>query len=125
MERQTLTNGRFSFEVHYRRFAGDEGVSIRVLGPVGRETKELIRYDCLQKSPHFHMAVHDNNTIQSITAENPVSWSLNELDHRFEQLVRDAGGDTLESQEQAMHKVSMMQVRSNALKLDEMERESS
>ena len=78
------------------------------------------------KSRHTSIwRVHDNNTIQSITAENPVSWSLNELDHRFERLVRDAGGDTLESQEQAMHKVSMMQVRSNALKLDEIERESS
>lgn len=93
MAEKTVVNGRFRLDLNYRKFQGDEGLSIRVLGPVGTEERELLRYDCFEKTPHFHTAVYDHNTIAKIEEDDSVSWSVSQLDEQFARLVESAGGE--------------------------------
>lgn len=99
MGTQIIRHGRFSFDVNYRHLRGDEGLSFCVYGPVKGVEKELLRFDCFKEAPHFHTAVHDQNTVKPIVAPDPVAWTLQELETRFEELVSQAGGDELNAEE--------------------------
>ncbi|MCY3884166.1 MAG: hypothetical protein OXG24_04535 [Gammaproteobacteria bacterium] len=93
MTQENVTNGRFRWEINYRTLRGDEGLSVRLLGPVKNKTKELARFDCFQNSPHYHTAVYDHNTIRSIENADPVSWFLDHVRDGFGDLVARTGGD--------------------------------
>ena len=88
MTSKNVSNGRFRWEFNYRTLRGDEGLSVRLLGPVDNESKELARFDCFQNSPHYHTAVYDHNTIRSIENNDPVSWFLDCVKEGFEELFR-------------------------------------
>ena len=114
MAEQSVVNGRFRLDLNYRRFSGDEGLSIRVLGPVASDERELLRYDCFEKSPHFHTAVYDHNTISKIEEEDSVAWSLTQLGDNFEELVAKAGGESLNTEELAGHRACIDELRSKS-----------
>lgn len=104
MSEQSFNNGRFQYNVSYRRFRGDEGLSITLRGPVKSESRDLMRYDCFLKTPHFHTAVYGHNTIKAIDGdEDAVAWSLSELDGSFVELVSSAGGDDPNDSEREAH----------------------
>ena len=91
--------GRFKFDISYRRFNGDEGLSIKVDGPVAEQTHELLRFDCFLKTPHYHVGVYDQNKITSIKNADAVEWSLDAIHDRFREMVEAAGGEQLNEQE--------------------------
>lgn len=93
--------GRFSFDISYRRFSGDEGLSIKVMGPVESSAKELLRFDCFQNSPHYHVAVYGKNEITAINDADVVGWTLSQLKSSFANMVEAAGGENLNAEEQA------------------------
>lgn len=103
MTSKNVSNGRFRWEFNYRTLRGDEGLSVRLLGPVDNESKELARFDCFQNSPHYHTAVYDHNTIRSIENNDPVSWFLDCVKEGFEELVSNSGGDAPTSEEVSEH----------------------
>lgn len=112
MAANVVKNGRFEFHITYRNFSGDEGLSIRVLGPVAKHAKELLRFDCFLKSPHYHTAVYDHNTITAIDTNNAAQWSLDKLEKEFVSLVSSAGSDPVNNEESAQLLRSMQEVRS-------------
>ena len=99
MPKRSLSNGRFRFDLSYRDFRGDEGLSISIKGPVKEENKELIRFDCFEKTPHYHIGVHDQNEITAISTENPVEIAFTHLTSEFQDLVKSSGGDALNDNE--------------------------
>lgn len=103
MSDHKLTNGRFSFDLNYRDFRGDEGLSIRVLGPVSKQDKELLRFDCFEKTPHYHVGVYDQNEITAISEDNPVQFALDQLSTKFVELIEASGGDELNEREMSGH----------------------
>ena len=114
MAEHSVNNGRFKFDLNYRNFSGDEGLSIRVVGPVKDEQKELLRFDCFEKTPHFHVGVYDKNEITRITADNPVQFAMQRLTEDFVVLVSEAGGDQLTDQEQHAHQATLMELGQEA-----------
>lgn len=92
-------NGRFEFDISYRRMRSDEGLSIKVLGPVATETKELLRFDCFLNGPHYHVEVYGKNEITKIKEENAAEWAFDTMQRSIEDLINAAGADALSSQE--------------------------
>lgn len=114
MSDHKLTNGRFSFDLNYRDFRGDEGLSIRVLGPVSEQAKELLRFDCFEKTPHYHVGVYDQNEITAISDENPVKYAFEQLASEFVELVEASGGDELTENEKSNHSTLIDSLRNEA-----------
>lgn len=99
MASNAKVNGRFRFDISYRRMRGDEGLSLKVLGPVANETKELLRFDCFLNSPHYHVEVYGKNAITKIDEENPAEWAFDTLQSDFEKLINSSGADALNATE--------------------------
>ena len=114
--------GRFKFDVSYRRMRGDQGVSIRVSGPVDDETRELLRFDCFDNRPHYHVEVYGKNEITAIEDDDATEWSLKVLTERFEGLVDAAGADALNLQERDSLDNALSQVSTDSRNLVAAER---
>ncbi|MCY4655294.1 MAG: hypothetical protein OXC80_00605 [Gammaproteobacteria bacterium] len=114
MAQSSVSNGRFRFELNYRNLRGDEGLSIRVLGPVQSQDKELLRFDCFEKTPHYHIGVYDKNEITGISEQNPLEFALSHLDEDFSKMVEQSGGDALTEGEISSHQATIGNVRSEA-----------
>ncbi len=114
MIEHVFANGRFKFHLSYRRLAGDEGLAIRVTGPADDGERELLRYDCFKKKPHYHVGVFAENNITKISANDPVAWSLNEIGEHFERLIQAAGGEAPDDREISNLDTAMLQVREAA-----------
>ena len=56
----------------------DGGPTLRVCDASGG--RELLRFDCFTKSPHWHVDPGGNEVIQKIDAAgSPIDWTLSEL----------------------------------------------
>ena len=114
--------GRFKFDISYRRMRGDQGLSIRVSGPVADERRELLRFDCFDNSPHYHVEVYGKNDITAIDDNDATEWSLNTLTERFEGLIDAAGADALTSVERENLDSTLRQVSEDSRNLVAAER---
>ena len=121
MTAHTQEHGRFRFDMSYRRMRGDEGLSLRVTGPVENETRELLRFDCFVNAPHYHVEVYGKNEITAIKDGDPADWSLNTLRSRFEDLINEAGADALTAEERngLSHAIEAVSEKSLALITEE------
>ena len=114
--------GRFKFDISYRRMRGDQGLSIRVSGPVNDETCELLRFDCFDNRPHYHVEVYGKNEITAIDDDDATEWSLKALTERFEGLIDAAGADALNLQERDSLDNALSQVSKDSRNLVAAER---
>lgn len=74
----TFDLGPIRFVVEHRAVGADGGPTLRICdGPGGRE---LLRFDCFAKGPHWHVDPSGNEVIQKIeSAGSPIDWTLSEL----------------------------------------------
>lgn len=114
--------GRFKFDISYRRMRSDQGLSIRVSGPVAEERQELLRFDCFDNRPHYHVEVYGKNDITAIDDNDATEWSLKTLTERFEGLIKAAGADTLTSVERDNLDSALQQVTEDSRNLVAAER---
>lgn len=114
--------GRFSFDISYRRMRGDQGLSIRVSGPVADKKRELLRFDCFDNSPHYHVEVYGKNEITAIKDNDATEWSLKTLTEEFEGLVNAAGADALNLEERESLDDTLSQVSEDSRNLVAAER---
>ena len=114
--------GRFKFDISYRRMRGDQGLSIRVSGPVADEQRELLRFDCFDNRPHYHVEVYGKNDITAINDDDATEWSLRKLTEGFESLIVAAGADALTAGEREKLDSSLMRVSEDSRKLVAAER---
>ena len=96
---EQINNGRFHWNVKYRKLEGDEGVTIRFFGPVQGETQELARFDCFRNTPHYHIAFYDHNTVTSLDRKSPLQNVLEKIEYEFNELVVACGSDNPTEQE--------------------------
>lgn len=94
--------GTVEFALQYRSLdggkpgtmLGDQGVCIQVVGTVNGKEAELLRFDCLDQTPHYHYGPEKKNEIEPIdktTAGNPVGWALRQLRERLPDMLQRAG----------------------------------
>jgi len=70
------------------------GVSIHVLGQDGHE---YLRFDCLDRSPHYHYIYPDRPYQRVVACDTlangePLPWALSCLRHHLVPMLREAGG---------------------------------
>ena len=114
--------GRFKFDISYRRMREDQGLSIRVSGPVADERRELLRFDCFDNSPHYHVEVYGKNDITAIDDNDATEWSLRTLTEGFERLIDAAGADAMTSVERDNLDSALQQVTQDSRNLVAAER---
>lgn len=115
---EQINNGRFHWNVKYRKMVGDEGVTIRFFGPVLDKTLELARFDCFRKGPHYHIAFHDHNTVTDLDQGTPLATFLEKIELEFDDLVSACGGDTPTEQERNNHAQVTRNLRGRAYHLE-------
>ena len=115
---ERIHNGRFHWNVKYRKPEGDEGVTIRFFGPVRGETQELARFDCFRNAPHYHIAFYDHNTVTLLDSAKPLDTVLKKIQLEFNELVLACGGDTTTEQERNNHDQATRNLRGRAFHID-------
>ena len=117
MTTHTQNAGRFRFDISYRRMQGDEGLSLRVRGPVAEEERELLRFDCFVNRPHYHVEVYGKNEITAIEDDDATEWSLAYLTEQFEDLIKAAGADALNGEERDSLDSALTQITKDSREL--------
>lgn len=77
----------------------DGGVTLQVMGPVGAEETELLRFDCFRKAPHYH-APGENPKETKIDAKefgDGRDWVYEQLSKNPGRLLAEAGFESLPS----------------------------
>ena len=115
---EQINNGRFHWNVKYRKLEGDEGVTIRFFGPVRGETQELARFDCFRNVPHYHIAFYDHDTVTSLDRESPLTTVLEKIESEFNELVDACGSDSPTDQECRNHFQAARNLQGRAYHLD-------
>ncbi|HXG24408.1 MAG TPA: hypothetical protein VNJ09_07640 [Chthonomonadales bacterium] len=88
--------GSLHFTVQERTFGGDGGPDIRVYGPKGGLRRQLLRFDCFRKQPHYHFDPEgrdEHHTMTPEQARDSVGWALAQIEEKLPDLIRHAGGD--------------------------------
>jgi len=86
---KTFDLGPIRFEVEHRAVGADGGPTLRVREASGE--RELLRFDCFAKNPHWHVDPSGNEVIQKIeTVGSPIDWTLSELRGGLEALLARA-----------------------------------
>jgi len=91
--------GRFEFKAAFREVAGDQGVTIHVFGPAGGKREEVLRFDCFERQPHYHLgwSYRDQPFIR-IEDPDPLEYSLQTLASPNTLLV-EAGAESMDEDE--------------------------
>ena len=73
-----VTFGPIRFAVEHRQVAAGGGPTLRVYD--SSSGRELLRFDCFAKNPHWHVDPGGRNVIAKIEAEaGPLDWVLGEV----------------------------------------------
>jgi hypothetical protein len=92
-EKQELALGGLEFEVLRREVGEDSGTSIEIFGEVAGQRTQVLRFDCFQKDPHYHMppAAPGQLAIDPARVGDPLEWALACTRERLPEMVRAAG----------------------------------
>jgi hypothetical protein len=70
--------GPIRFVVEHRQVSADGGPTLMVFDSV--RGRELLRFDCFVRGPHWHVDPGGRNVIQKLeTGVDPIEWTLAEL----------------------------------------------
>ncbi len=70
--------GPIRFVVEHRQVSSDGGPTLMVVDSAGG--RELLRFDCFVRGPHWHVDPGGRNVIQKMeTGVDPIEWTLGEL----------------------------------------------
>lgn len=86
--------GRLRFRACRREIEGiDGGVTLQVMGPVGRDESQLLRFDCFRRSPHYHAPGEDprETKIDVVARGDAREWVYAQLATQLDRLL-DQGG---------------------------------
>lgn len=93
-EAYTERLGPFTLGLIHRKVAGDQGYTIHVMGPVEGSEEEVLRFDCFENGPHYHLGVTNRDgPVVPIDDENPFRWAVERIRTSFGELLEAAGAD--------------------------------
>jgi hypothetical protein len=94
--------GGVRIEIEYRRSGFDKGLSFQVYDLRGGENSEMLRFDCFERRPHYHL-MRDSwmgkvERLSKETAPDPVRWTLERLKRDLASFLWRAGHRKLSKQ---------------------------
>ncbi len=95
---EVVDAGPIQFNIQYRDNMHDQGVSIKVMGKVDGEEKQLLRFDCFDWDPHYHYDPDHKNEkhiMDKTTVGNALGWTMSQLRHNLAAMLKQAGADEL------------------------------
>jgi len=92
--------GRFTFRLVHRVVAGDRGLTLHVFGPHQEREEEVLRFDCFDRRPHYHLGwSYRAEQFVEVAAVDPLAWTLDEIERRMPRLLTRAEADPMNSVE--------------------------
>ena len=79
---------------HRRGVGGDEGLTFDITVVGEEEGARILRFDCFNKTPHYHVGPAGRDSVHDMNAEGiaePVRWTLDQLRTRLPSMVTEAG----------------------------------
>ncbi len=95
---KVIEYGLLKFSISHSDLMDDQGVTIRIYGPIGGIEKQLLRFDCFDHRPHYHYDPDGRNEMHFIdltTAGNPLGFAINNLRTKLPVLLENAGATSL------------------------------
>jgi hypothetical protein len=91
--------GPYTFALAYRDLGHDRGLTLHIFGPVNEQREEILRFECLDHEPHYHLgwSYRDEHFIR-IASADPLEWIFDVLTTSFDEFVIRAGADVVLSE---------------------------
>ena len=93
-EDKVIEAGGLEFRIAYRRFGGDRGPAIHVFGDVDGRPVQVLRFDCFEKTPHYHYdpsGMDGYHLLDRAVVPDVVAWSLVQIRDNIAAMVKTAG----------------------------------
>ena len=89
-----LNVGELSFAVEYRHVGNEQGPSVHVFGPVDGADEEVLRFDCFERTPHYHYGFsyidQPMTLIDTAAVGDPLKWVCERIETRLPALLEKA-----------------------------------
>ena len=109
--------GRFTMYAVWRVASDLAGVTLHIYGPRTGVEEEVLRFDCFDAPPHYHLGWSYLDTpYVVIEAADPLAWSFAKLTD-FDELLSAAKADALTPEERAALPDAIEALRHNAAAL--------
>ena len=94
-----MTVGDLSFAVEYRHVGEQQGPSVHVFGDVDGAEQEILRFDCFDRTPHYHYGFSYIDQPQVLmdpaAIGEPLAWVCSRIETRLPALLAKARADHL------------------------------
>jgi hypothetical protein len=94
----TFAAGGLTFEVEHRTFGDDGGPALMVYSQVDGQRRQLLRFDCFVKDPHYHHdpdGQDDRRHLTGMTVPQSVDFTIDAVRGRLPEMLHIAGFDAL------------------------------
>ena len=89
-----MTVGDLSFAVEYRHVGEEQGPSVHVFGDVDGVEQEILRFDCFDRTPHYHYGFSYIDQPQVLmdpaAIGEPLAWVCSRIGTRLPVLLEKA-----------------------------------
>ena len=96
---ERISAGDLSFAVEYRHVGAEEGPSVHVFGEVDGTEEEILRFDCFDKTPHYHYGFSYIDQPQVLMDRaaigDPLEWVCSRIGTRLPAMLEKAGAGHL------------------------------
>lgn len=83
-----------SFAVEYRHVGEERGPSVHVFGRVAGADEEILRFDCFERTPHYHYGFsyldRPQTLIDTAAVGDPLEWACERIGTRLPALLEKA-----------------------------------
>ncbi len=94
-----LTVGSLSFAVEYRHVGEERGPSVHVFGDVDGADEEVLRFDCFERTPHYHYGFsyidQPMTLIDTAAVGDPLKWVCERIGERLPAMLEKADAPQL------------------------------
>ena len=91
---EKITVGGLSFAVEYRHVGEEQGPSVHVFGEVDGVEEEILRFDCFDKTPHYHYGFsyidQPQVLIDRAATGDPLEWVCGRIGTRLAVMLEKA-----------------------------------
>ena len=89
-----MTVGDLSFAVEYRHVGEQQGPSVHVFGDMDGVEQEILRFDCFDRTPHYHYGFSYIDQPQVLmdpaAIGEPLAWVCSRIETRLPALLEKA-----------------------------------
>ena len=86
--------GGLAFAVEYRHVGEEQGPSVHVFGEVDGTEEEILRFDCFDRTPHYHYGfsyiTEPQTLIDTAAVGDPLEWACERIGTRLPALLERA-----------------------------------